>query len=53
VKEAAPYALEILSRAGRGRQMGQTARINAKKKYCANDVIPAYEAHYKRVLEES
>jgi len=23
--------------------MGQTARINAKKKFCANDVILAYE----------
>ena len=33
--------------------MGQTTRINAKKKFCANDVIPAYEAYYKRVLEES
>ena len=53
MKEAARYALEILSRAGRGRQMGQTTRINAKKKFCANDVIPAYEAYYKRVLEES
>jgi hypothetical protein len=28
-------------------------RINAKKKFCANDVIPTYEAHYKRILSES
>jgi len=53
VKEAARYAIEILSRADRGRAMGQTARINAKKKFCANDVIPAYESYYKRVLDES
>jgi hypothetical protein len=31
---------------------GRTARINAKKEFCANDVIPAYENYYKRVLDE-
>jgi N-acetyl-alpha-D-glucosaminyl L-malate synthase BshA len=50
VKEAAGYALEILSRPDRGRAMGQTARINAKKKYCANDVIPLYEDYYRQVI---
>ncbi len=29
--------------------MGRTARVNAKKKYCANDVIPLYEAYYRQV----
>jgi N-acetyl-alpha-D-glucosaminyl L-malate synthase BshA len=53
VKEAARYAIEILSRADRGREMGQQARLDAKKKYCANDVIPLYEAYYRRVLDES
>jgi L-malate glycosyltransferase len=53
VKEAARYALEILSRSDRGRSMGQTARINAKKKFCANDVIPRYESYYQQVLEQS
>jgi len=53
VKEAARYAIEILSRADRGREMGKIARINAKKKFCSNDVIPAYEAYYRRVLEQS
>ncbi|PYU40368.1 MAG: N-acetyl-alpha-D-glucosaminyl L-malate synthase BshA [Acidobacteria bacterium] len=53
VKEAARYAIEILSRADRGREMGKIARISAKKKFCANDVIPAYESYYKRVLDES
>src|SRR5437016_4191713 len=53
VQEASRYGIEILSRADRGRAMGQTARLNAKKNFCANDVIPAYEAYYKRVLDES
>jgi N-acetyl-alpha-D-glucosaminyl L-malate synthase BshA len=53
VKTAATYAIEILSRADRGREMGQIARINAKKKFCANDVIPTYEAYYRRVLQQS
>jgi L-malate glycosyltransferase len=53
VKEAARYAIEILSRSDRGREMGQTARINAKKKFCANDVIPLYERYYQRVLESA
>jgi N-acetyl-alpha-D-glucosaminyl L-malate synthase BshA len=45
----ARYTLEILSQADRGRAMGQVARVNAKKKYCANDVIPIYEAYYRQV----
>jgi len=53
VEGAARYAIEILSRADRGREIGKIARINAKKNYCANDVIPAYENYYKRVLAES
>ncbi|HEY2460596.1 MAG TPA: N-acetyl-alpha-D-glucosaminyl L-malate synthase BshA [Candidatus Acidoferrum sp.] len=53
VKEAARYAIELLSRADRGREMGHAARINAKKKYCSNDVIPQYERYYQQVLEQS
>jgi N-acetyl-alpha-D-glucosaminyl L-malate synthase BshA len=53
VKEAGRYALEILSRTDRGREMGQQARRNAKSKFCANDVIPRYEEYYRRVLSES
>jgi glycosyltransferase involved in cell wall biosynthesis len=53
VKEAGRHALEILSRADHGREMGQRARVNAKAKFCANDVIPRYEAYYQRVLSES
>jgi len=50
VQAAAASALKILSLPDRGRAMGQAARINAKKKYCANDVIPMYEAYYQKVL---
>jgi glycosyltransferase involved in cell wall biosynthesis len=52
VAAAAKHAIEILSRADRGREMGQRARANAKNKYCSNDVIPLYEAYYHRVLAE-
>jgi hypothetical protein len=33
--------------------MGKIARSNTKKNYCANDLIPAYEGYYTRVLSES
>jgi L-malate glycosyltransferase len=51
VQAAAKYAIEILSRADRGREMGQTARIHAKKKFCSDDVVPQYERYYQRVLD--
>jgi len=50
VESASRYALEILSRTDRGREMGQCARVNARRKFCANDVIPVYEQYYARVL---
>jgi glycosyltransferase involved in cell wall biosynthesis len=50
VEAAARHALEILSRADRGREMGRRARANARLKYCADDVIPRYEAYYEKVL---
>ena len=53
VTSAAQYAIEILSRADRGREMGKLARVNARKKFCASDVIPLYERYYERVLESS
>jgi glycosyltransferase involved in cell wall biosynthesis len=52
VKSAANHAIEILSRSDRGREMGHIARMNAKKKFCSKDVIPAYEGYYRRVLEQ-
>src|ERR1700745_854851 len=38
VAAGAKYALEILTSPDRGRAMGQRARVNARKKYCANDI---------------
>jgi len=52
VKLAAKYAIDLLSRADRGREMGQLARRNARRKFCANDVIPLYERYYEQVLAE-
>jgi hypothetical protein len=31
--------------------MGQRARADARQKFCANDIIPIYEAFYQKVLE--
>ncbi len=51
VEAGAAAALKILTSPDRGREMGKQARINAKAKYCANDVIPQYERYYQRVLD--
>ena len=53
VAGAAKFALEILARPDRGRAMGQQARVNARRRYCSNDVIPQYEAYYQKVLNAS
>ncbi|HWF38650.1 MAG TPA: N-acetyl-alpha-D-glucosaminyl L-malate synthase BshA [Candidatus Acidoferrales bacterium] len=50
VAAGAKCVLDILTRPDRGRFMGALARKNARSKYCANDVIPQYEAYYERVL---
>jgi glycosyltransferase involved in cell wall biosynthesis len=50
VRLAAEYAIELLSRADRGREMGHLARKNARRNFCANDVIPMYERYYEQVL---
>ena len=50
VAGAAKYALDILTRADRGRAMGEMARANAASKYCSNDIIPLYESYYEKVL---
>jgi N-acetyl-alpha-D-glucosaminyl L-malate synthase BshA len=53
VNQAAKYAIDLLLRADRGREMGKLARIHAKKKYCANDVIPMYVSYYEQVLADA
>jgi N-acetyl-alpha-D-glucosaminyl L-malate synthase BshA len=52
VAAASRFALDILTRKDRGRSMGQLARIHARQKYCASDIIPRYEAYYRRILEQ-
>ncbi len=52
VATAAKHAIEILSRADRGREMGHRARQNASARYCTTKIIPLYEAYYRRVLEQ-
>jgi glycosyltransferase involved in cell wall biosynthesis len=51
VASAGRYAIEILSSPDRGREMGKRAREDARRRFCAEDVIPRYEAYYRRVLE--
>jgi L-malate glycosyltransferase len=53
VAAAAKFAIQILSRADRGKEMGKQARIDARKKFCSNDVIPLYEGYYEKVLAAS
>ena len=50
VPAGAKFALDVLTRADRGRIMGQMARANARRKYCSNDIIPLYERYYEKVL---
>jgi L-malate glycosyltransferase len=53
IAAAAKFALEILTLPDRGRAMGEQARVNARRRYCSNDVIPQYEAYYQKVLNAS
>jgi N-acetyl-alpha-D-glucosaminyl L-malate synthase BshA len=53
VAAAAEYAVALLSPPERAREMGQKARVNARKRYCSNDIIPLYEAYYRSVLERA
>jgi N-acetyl-alpha-D-glucosaminyl L-malate synthase BshA len=51
VGSAARFAIDILSRADRGRELGQLARQAARRKFCSNDIIPMYENYYRQVLD--
>ncbi|HEY6904722.1 MAG TPA: N-acetyl-alpha-D-glucosaminyl L-malate synthase BshA [Candidatus Acidoferrales bacterium] len=50
VATAAKYALGILTLPDRGRAMGKMARVDARRQYCSNDIIPVYEAYYEKIL---
>jgi len=53
VNAGAKFALDILSRADHGRAMGKMARVNARARYCSNDIIPRYEAYYEKILSSA
>jgi N-acetyl-alpha-D-glucosaminyl L-malate synthase BshA len=53
VATGAKYALDILTRADRGRGIGEMARTNARRRYCSKDIIPLYEAYYEKVLSSA
>jgi len=53
VHTAAKYALQVLTLPDHGRAMGALARENARKKYCANDIIPRYDRYYEKVLDSA
>jgi len=50
VKEARALRHRNLVRATTAAEMGKSPHQRQEKKFCADDVIPAYEAYYKRVL---
>jgi L-malate glycosyltransferase len=50
VTTGAKYALDVLTRPDRGRMMGEMARVNARRRYCSNDIIPRYEAFYEKIV---
>jgi N-acetyl-alpha-D-glucosaminyl L-malate synthase BshA len=50
VAAAGKYAIELLSRADRGREMGKKAREDASWEFCSTKIIPLYESYYKRML---
>ncbi len=50
VEGMAAAALELLHSPARLRQMGEAARTRVEKNFCARDIIPRYEALYRKVL---
>jgi N-acetyl-alpha-D-glucosaminyl L-malate synthase BshA len=53
VDTMANYAIELLSNENHLKEMGQAARLVAKSRFCASEIIPQYEEFYRRVLERS
>lgn len=52
VTNMAARALYILSDESRRREMGARARETAHVRFCSTKIIPAYEAFYRKVLEQ-
>jgi N-acetyl-alpha-D-glucosaminyl L-malate synthase BshA len=53
VDTMARYAIELLSNKARLEEMSSAARAVAKSRFCSTEIIPQYEAFYRRVLERS
>jgi N-acetyl-alpha-D-glucosaminyl L-malate synthase BshA len=53
VNTMAQYAIDLLGDEPKLRQMGKQARAQAKARFCASQIVPQYEAFYRRVLERS
>jgi L-malate glycosyltransferase len=51
VQTMAARALEILTDPAKRESMGRAARARALANFCSNNIIPLYEALYRRVLE--
>jgi N-acetyl-alpha-D-glucosaminyl L-malate synthase BshA len=53
VETMARYAVELLQDESRLREMSKQARLAAETRFCSNEIIPLYEAFYRRVLEKA
>jgi N-acetyl-alpha-D-glucosaminyl L-malate synthase BshA len=53
VDTMARYAIELLSNEAQLQEMSSAARAVAKSRFCSTEIIPQYEAFYRRVLERS
>ena len=53
VETMARYAIELLQDDSRLRAMGKQARQAAQARFCTDNIIPQYEAFYRRVVERA
>jgi L-malate glycosyltransferase len=53
VETMARYAIELLRDNDRLKEMAKQARLVAESHFCSNEIVPQYEAFYRRVLERS
>jgi N-acetyl-alpha-D-glucosaminyl L-malate synthase BshA len=52
VEKMAYSALTILGDDSRRIRMGKSARETAQKRFCSSEIIPAYEAFYRKILNQ-
>jgi N-acetyl-alpha-D-glucosaminyl L-malate synthase BshA len=53
VDTMARYAVQLLSDDNLLYKMGKQARATARSRFCSSEIIPQYEAFYRRVIERS